>query len=147
MLGALFHFASSFQQHSCFPCYGIKKLNKYWGKKATMIIVFGICIEKKTSKASLFNIKLVVWSPKSGVITERSNRAKAANANTHSHSGLLWGRGRVEGWGPLIMNPVSSLRRQMIKTYLPASNAALVPQKMLQSWICKAREPFSLLVK
>lgn len=33
----------------------------------------------------------------------------------------------------------------MIKTYLQASNAALLPQKMLQSWICKARESFILL--
>lgn len=118
-------------------------------KERGVTIVFGFCIAKKknTFKASLLNIKLVVWSPKSGVITERSNRAKAANANTQSHSGLLWGRGSVEGWGPLIINPVSSLRHQMIKTYLPASNAALLPQKMLQSWICKGKEPFSLLVK
>lgn len=36
------------------------------------------------------------------------------------------------------MNSVSSLRRQMIKTYLPASNAALLPQKMLQSWMCRS---------
>lgn len=57
-----------------------------------MVILLGILFFfffKTASTASLFNIKRVERSPKSGVLTERSNRAKAANADTRSHSGLF----------------------------------------------------------
>lgn len=73
-------------------CLYARNCQVYQGRKVQMWRLggdLGNCVwnlhsKKPTSKASLFNIKLVVWSPKSGVITERSNRAKAANANTRS---------------------------------------------------------------
>lgn len=56
--------------------------------------------------------------------------------------------GSIDGWGSLIMNWVSSLRSQMIKTYLPASNDALLHQKVLQLVVDEqTSEYFSLFVK
>ena len=60
----------------------------------------------------------MVWSPKCAVITQRSNRAKTANANTHSGWGPVLRRRDPSGAGPLIMNPVSSLSARWLKHIL-----------------------------